>query len=106
MKTRAGEEALSDAFDCAEAYLERMDRQGVQTSVLSLLGMCCWIESQPLEQSLALCRAVNNSLSQICEKYEGRFVAHAALPLVDIPAAAAELERALSLPASSARSWP
>jgi len=98
LKTRVGEESLDKAFDDAESYLARMDNQGVTTSVLSLLGMCCWIESQPLEVSVPLCRLVNDSLSKICEKHEGRFVAHAALPLTDIAAAAAELDRALGLP--------
>jgi predicted TIM-barrel fold metal-dependent hydrolase len=98
LKTRVGEEPLSQAFDDVDAYLARMDRQGVTTSVLSLLGMCCWIESQPLEVSLPLCRTVNDSLSKICQEHEGRFTAHAALPLVDIAAAAAELDRALGLP--------
>ena len=37
----------------SDAYLERMDRQGVSMSVLSLLGTFCWIESQPLEVSAA-----------------------------------------------------
>ena len=98
LKTRVGEEPLSQAFDNVDSYLARMDRQGVTTSVLSLLGMCCWIESQPLEVSVPLCRLVNDSLSKICQKHAGRFTAHAALPLVDISAAAAELERALGLP--------
>ena len=98
LKTRVGEEPLAKAFDDVDTYLERMDRQGVTTSVLSLLGMCCWIEAQPLEVAVPLCRAVNDSLSRICREHEGRFVAHAALPLVDISAAAAELERALGLP--------
>ena len=97
-KTRVGEEPLAQAFDDVGSYLERMDRQGVSMSVLSLLGMCCWIESQPLEVSGPLCRLVNDSLSKICQDHEGLFTAHAALPLVDISAAAAELERALSLP--------
>jgi predicted TIM-barrel fold metal-dependent hydrolase len=66
--------------------------------VLSLLGTFCWVESQPVEVSLPLCRAINDSLSKICQKHEGRFVAHAALPLVDIAAAAKEFERALALP--------
>jgi predicted TIM-barrel fold metal-dependent hydrolase len=98
MKTRNGEEPLAEAFDDADAYLARMDRQGVSMSVLSLLGMCCWIESQPPEVSVPLCRAVNDSLSKICQKHPGRFTAHAALPLVDISAAAVELDRALGLP--------
>ncbi len=98
LKTRIGEEPLSKAFDDVETYLARMDRLGVSTSVLSLLGMCCWIESQPLETAVPLCRLVNDSLSKICQEHEGRFTAHAALPLMDISAAAAELDRALGLP--------
>jgi predicted TIM-barrel fold metal-dependent hydrolase len=98
LKNRVGEEPLSKAFDDVDTYLARMDSLGVSTSVLSLLGMCCWIESQPLEVSVPLCRKVNDSLSKICQEHEGRFTAHAALPLVDISAAAAELERALGLP--------
>ena len=98
LKTRMGEEPLSHAFDDVVTYLARMDRQGVSMSVLSLLGTACWIESQPLEVSLPLCRLVNDSLSRICQQHAGRFTAHAALPLVDISAAAAELDRALGLP--------
>jgi predicted TIM-barrel fold metal-dependent hydrolase len=98
VKARYGEELLSEAFDSAEGYLQRMDRQGVKASVLSLLGSFCWIESQPLEVSIPLCWRVNDSLSKICTTHEGRFAAFAALPLVEISAAATELERALGLP--------
>ena len=62
LKTRNGEEPLSEAFDNAEDYLARMDRQGVSTSVLSLLGSFCWVEGQPLDVSVALCRLVNEAL--------------------------------------------
>ena len=95
---RMGEEPLAKAFDDVEFHLARMDRQGVETSVLSLLGSFCWIEAQPLDVSGPLCRTVNDGLSAICRTYPGRFVAFAALPLVDIAAAATELERALALP--------
>jgi predicted TIM-barrel fold metal-dependent hydrolase len=95
---RMGEEPLTKAFDDVDFHLARMDRQGVETSVLSLLGSFCWIESQPLEESEPLCRSVNNGLSAICEKHPGRFAAYAALPLTDMSAGAAELERALGLP--------
>jgi aminocarboxymuconate-semialdehyde decarboxylase len=98
LKARTGEEQLSDAFDNVELYLARMDRQGVTTSVLSLVGSFCWIESQPLEVSLPLCRQVNDRLSAICEEHKGRFAAYAALPLVDMSAAAAEFDRAMGLP--------
>jgi predicted TIM-barrel fold metal-dependent hydrolase len=96
--SRMGEEPLASAFDDVDFHLARMERQGVETSVLSLLGSFCWIESQPPEQSDPLCRTVNNGLSAICQKHPGRFAAYAALPLTDISAAAAEFERALGLP--------
>lgn len=98
LRNRTGDELLSEAFDTVDAYLGRMDRHGVTTSVLSLLGSFCWIESQPLEVSVPLCRRVNDSLSKACTAHQGRFAAFAALPLVDISAAAEELERALELP--------
>jgi predicted TIM-barrel fold metal-dependent hydrolase len=98
LKTRMGEEPLATAFDEVDFHLARMNRQGVSTSVLSLLGSFCWIEAQPLDVSLSLCRLFNDGVSKLCQEHEGRFVAYAALPLVDMSAAAAELERALGLP--------
>lgn len=95
---RMGEQPLAQAFDDLDFHLARMDRQGVATSVLSLLGSFCWVESQPVEVSGPLCRKVNDGLSAICRKHPGRFTAFAALPLTDMTAAAAELERALDLP--------
>jgi predicted TIM-barrel fold metal-dependent hydrolase len=95
---RMGEEPLATAFDDVAFHLARMDRQGVGTSVLSLLGSFCWIEAQPAEVAGPLCRTVNDGLSAICQKYPGRFAAYAALPLTDMAAAAAEFERALGLP--------
>jgi predicted TIM-barrel fold metal-dependent hydrolase len=75
-----------------------MDRLGVETSVLSVLGSFNWIESQPPEVSGPLCRRVNDGFSAICQKHPGRFAAFAALPFTDMTAAAAEFERALDLP--------
>ncbi|MGH6890882.1 MAG: amidohydrolase family protein, partial [Dongiaceae bacterium] len=96
--SRYGEEPLAKAFDDVAFHLARMDRQGVSTSVLSLLGSYCWVEAQPLDVSVPLCRLVNDALSRICQEHEGRFLAHAALPLTDISVAATELDRALGLP--------
>ena len=95
---RMGEQPVADAFDDIDFHLARMDRQGVEVSVLSLLGTFCWIEAQPPEVSGPLCQIVNDGLSAICRAHPGRFAAYAALPLVDMRAAAAELERALGLP--------
>jgi len=96
--SRMGEEPLASAFDDVDFHLARMDRQGVDVSVLSLLGSFCWIEAQPPEEAKSLCRTTNDGLSAICQKHPGRFAAYAALPLTDISAAAAELEWALGLP--------
>jgi predicted TIM-barrel fold metal-dependent hydrolase len=95
---RMGEEPLAKAFDDVDFHLSRMDRQGIDLSVLSLLGSFCWIEAQPLNVSGPICRRVNDGLSAICREHPRRFAAYAALPLVDISAAAAELQRALGLP--------
>ncbi|HEX3953054.1 MAG TPA: amidohydrolase family protein [Stellaceae bacterium] len=95
---RMGEAPLAEAFDEVEFHLGRMDRQGVEVSVLSLLGSFCWVEAQPLDVSGPLCRRINDRLSAICQEHPGRFAAFAALPLIDMEAAAAELERALGLP--------
>jgi predicted TIM-barrel fold metal-dependent hydrolase len=95
---RMDDEPLATAFDDVAFHLSRMDRQGVETSVLSIVGSFCWIESQPPEASGPLCRRVNDRLSEICQEHPGRFAAFAALPLTDMAAATAELERALGLP--------
>ena len=95
---RMGAVPLSEAFDDVNFHINRMDRQGVETSVLSIVGGFCWIESQPPEVSGPLCRSVNDRFSQICQDHPGRFAAFAALPLTDMQAAATELERALALP--------
>jgi uncharacterized protein len=96
--SRMGDTPLDEAFDDVTFHLARMDRQGVETSVLSLLGSFCWVESQPLDVSGPLCRRVNDGFSSICQRHPERFTAFAALPLTDIAAAADELERALGLP--------
>jgi predicted TIM-barrel fold metal-dependent hydrolase len=95
---RMGEESLANAFDDVDFHLSRMDRQGVEVSVLSLVGSFCWIEAQPLDVAGPLCRRVNDRLSAICQEHPGRFAAFAALPLTDMAAAAVELERVLGLP--------
>jgi len=104
LKSRMGDEPLATAFDDVDVHLARMDRQGVQTSVLSLLGSFCWIESQPPEVASRLCRRVNDGFAAICAAHPGRFAAFAALPLTDIAAAAVELDRAMTLPGVIARS--
>ena len=47
--SRMGEEPLAKAFDDVDFHLGRMDRQGVEVSVLSLLGSFCWVEARARE---------------------------------------------------------
>jgi predicted TIM-barrel fold metal-dependent hydrolase len=98
LRARGREEPLARAFDDPARYLSGMEHQGVTMSVLSLLGTFGWVEALPPEKSAPLCGRVNDSLSTICRTYPGRFAAYAALPLTDVAAAGAELERALDLP--------
>jgi aminocarboxymuconate-semialdehyde decarboxylase len=70
-----------------DLQLEDMDEAGVDISVLScLLG---W--SAPLDE----CRVINNDLAAVQEKYPRRFVGLAQAPLLEGPAALAELRRAI-----------
>src|SRR5215831_2539350 len=88
LESRMGTQPLASAFDDVDAHLAQMDRLGVEKSVLSLLGTFCWIESQPVDVALPLCRRVNDGFSAICQKHPDRFAAFAALPLTDMSAAA------------------
>src|SRR5437879_12591388 len=79
---RMGEAPLAEAFDDLDFHLARMDRQGLEVSVLSLLGSFCWIEAQPLDVSGPLCRRVNDRLSAICQGHPAPFTAFPASPPV------------------------
>ena len=93
-----GEQPIDKAFDDVDQRLAEMDRVGITTAALSLLGGFTWIHRLPVAESLPLVRLCNDSLSAICKTHEGRFVAFASLPEADMAAAAEEFERAISLP--------
>src|SRR3977135_3318543 len=75
---RMGEAPLAEAFDDVDFHLARMDRQGVEVSVLSLLGSFCWVEAQPLEVSGPLCRTINDRLCAVWQEAPGRIAPVAA----------------------------
>ena len=95
---RMADAPVAEAFNETASELARMDRQDVSVSVLSVLGSFCWIEAQPIDEALPLCRKVNEGLAAICARHPGRFAAFAALPLTDMAAATAEFARVLGLP--------
>lgn len=89
--------ALTPGFDDAATRLAEMDRTGVSIGVLSLTTV--WgVETLPIEESLPLCRAFNDSVAQACAAHPDRFHGLAALPNADLEAALAEFERAMTLP--------
>ena len=97
-KARNGEQKIEEAFDNVDLRLEEMERQGINTAVLSLLSEFTWIERLPLEESLPLVKLYNDSISKLCMAHEGRFIAPCALLLANIDEAAKEFERAMALP--------
>ena len=97
VKSRIGEEQVSKAFDDVEFHLARMDRQGVNTSVLSLVG-CCWIQSQPVEVSLRCAGWSTTHCRGFARKTRGASVRLPRCRSWKCLLAAAEFERALGLP--------
>ena len=98
LRSNRGSTPISEIFDDVETRLAEMDRQGVNTAVLSLFGMHQWIERLPVEESVPLTRIYNDHVSEICRDNGGRFAAYASLPQADMDAAVAEFERAIQLP--------
>jgi predicted TIM-barrel fold metal-dependent hydrolase len=75
--------------------LELMDRCGVRRQLLSLPGLF-GVDSLPLEQAAPLVRLFNDACAELCRAHPLRFAGLAALPLADMNAAVAELQRARS----------
>ncbi len=98
LRTRRGTDPVDKVFDNLDDRLAVMDRRGISTAVLSLLGGFQWIERLPVEESLPLVRLFNDEVSAIAEAHPGRFAAYASLPQSDMDAAVAEFDRAMNLP--------
>jgi predicted TIM-barrel fold metal-dependent hydrolase len=88
---------LEEEFDDIAGRLAEMDRNGITRGVLSLTTV--WgVEALPLAESLPLCRAFNDSASELCAVNPDRFSAFAAVPNADMKVAVQEFERAMTLP--------
>ena len=88
---------VQEGFDDPETRLAEMDANGITRGVLSLTPVYD-VERLPVQESLPLCRAFNDSVSEMCAKWPDRFSAFAALPCANINVATEEFERAMSLP--------
>lgn len=84
-------------FDDIAVRIAGMDANGITHGVLSL-STVYGVETLPLDDSLALCRLYNDSISEVCAQYPERFSGLAALPGADIEAMVTEFERASDLP--------
>ena len=85
--------ALDLASYCPEAKLKDMDAAGVDVSVLSVnIPGPEWLEPDLAVAGAQLC---NDYLADVCARHPGRFVGLACLPLNDVTAARAELQRAV-----------
>jgi aminocarboxymuconate-semialdehyde decarboxylase len=74
-----------------------MDARRVDTEVLSLLPPL-FRYYLPRSEGAAAARALNDELSDLTQRFPGRFLGLATVPLQDVDAAVAELERASRLP--------
>jgi predicted TIM-barrel fold metal-dependent hydrolase len=99
-----GKEYLEGSFPAAllrleslDARLREMDRTGVEHGILSLSPVT-GIEGLSAEESVPLCRIVNDALSAACTKYPGRFSGLASLPTADTGVMVGEFERAMAMP--------
>jgi len=99
-----GKEYLEGSFPAAPLRLESLDarlremyRTGVELGILSLSPVT-GIEGLPAEESVPLCRIVNDALSAACTKYPGRFSGLASLPTADTGVMVAEFERVMAMP--------
>jgi predicted TIM-barrel fold metal-dependent hydrolase len=98
LEGRFGIEPLDRAFDDVDVRLESMDHRDITKALLSMLPCFGWIERLPIDESVPLVARYNDAISNLCARHGNRFTAVAALPRTDMSAAAAEFERALSLP--------
>ncbi len=92
------EKLVEKAFHIVAQHIASMDRFGIDRALLSMQPGFGSIERLPVDESIPLVQAYNNGVSKLCREHPDRFSAVAALPLVNIAAAATEFERALSLP--------
>jgi predicted TIM-barrel fold metal-dependent hydrolase len=75
------------------ARLAHLDARGVQRQVVASVG-ASYDGVLPPEEARPLWRAHNDDLAELVRAHPARFLGLASLPTADIPAAAAELERA------------
>jgi predicted TIM-barrel fold metal-dependent hydrolase len=85
--------AFSKQYVDPALRLALMDRAGVKRQMLSLPGLF-GVDSLPVHEAAPLVRLFNDDCAALCRLHPTRFVGLAALPMADMAAAVAELQRA------------
>lgn len=73
-----------------EHTISQMDKLGIDKMIISGLGL---IEQLPVEESIIAAKENNDFAGEMCKKYPGKVYGSALLPVKDVDAACAELER-------------
>jgi predicted TIM-barrel fold metal-dependent hydrolase len=81
---------LGKLLDAGENRLQLMDDLKIDTAVISTSQ---GVEELDPAESIELCRRTNDAVGVLTRRYPGRFLGSAILPVKDVAAASAELER-------------
>ncbi|MCC8122381.1 MAG: amidohydrolase family protein [Oscillospiraceae bacterium] len=84
---------LGKILDVAEGRIADMDRAGISTAVISSTH---GVEDLDVAESIAVCRKTNDALYALTQKYPGRYLGSAILPVKDVQAANDELKRCVN----------
>ena len=95
MVTSTSRFPLQGGFIDIDARLAWMDAQGIARQVITFPG-ALGPDVLPALEAAPLVRGVNDELAATCAAHPGRFAALAGLPLADLDASVAELERAVA----------
>ncbi|MBQ9931544.1 MAG: amidohydrolase [Firmicutes bacterium] len=77
-------------LDFAERRIKIMDKLEIEKAIISLAP---GIDYLPPEESIPACKAANDALYKVTQQFPGRFLGSAILPILDVEASVAELER-------------
>ena len=81
---------LDKLLDVAEGRLALLDELGIDTAIISTSQ---GVEELNPSEGVELCRKTNDAVYALTQKYPGRYLGSAILPIKDVDAAVAELER-------------
>jgi aminocarboxymuconate-semialdehyde decarboxylase len=85
---------ITEPMYTPEARIRDMDAAGVDVQILSLSAPNVYFAR--IKDSIKLAKLTNDAIAKIVEKYAGKFMGFASLPLLDVEASLDEAERAIN----------